>query len=253
MVDRITPRATPDLADEVASLFPEHAANPIHAEDFTQWVLEDNFAGPMPDLSKAGVEVVADVEPYEEAKIRILNGGHTGLAYLGALAGHQTFDQAMQDNQIRPHFDAWERDEVLSGLGDAIPFDTGRYLNAVAARFENAGIWDQLERICMDGYSKMPIYIRPTLEACLARGITPTAGFDCIASWIVFARRAAAGQSATPYHEPFASKLAPLIARGAEEALASDETLWGDLPKTYGNFVPGITAAIQRMDEQWQV
>ncbi|MEL6583664.1 MAG: mannitol dehydrogenase family protein [Pseudomonadota bacterium] len=253
MVDRITPRVTTSLNDEISTLFPEHATSPVHAEDYTQWVLEDRFAGPMPDLTKAGVEVVADVAPYEEAKIRILNGGHTGLAYLGALAGHQTFDQAMQDQSLRAHFEAWERDEVLHGLGDAIPFDTALYLNAVAARFENAGIGDQLERICMDGYSKMPIYIRPTLAACLARGIVPKAGFDCIASWIVFARRAAAGQSATPYHEPFAATLAPLLAHGAEEALASDETLWGDLPKTYATFVPGITAAIQRMDEQWQV
>ena len=92
MVDRITPRTSDALQAEVAHLYPHNSNAPIHAERFAQWVLEDKFAAPMPDLREVGVQVVGNVEPYEEAKIRILNGGHTGLAYLGALAGHQTFD-----------------------------------------------------------------------------------------------------------------------------------------------------------------
>ena len=99
--------------------FPDHAVSPIHAEDFTQWVLADKFAAEMPDLAKVGVEVVDDVEPYEEAKIRILNGGHTGLTFLGALAGHITFDQAMLDSELRPHFDKFETEEVLPGLNES--------------------------------------------------------------------------------------------------------------------------------------
>merc|ERR1712185_421171 len=108
MVDRITPRATPTLAREVSDLFPDRVLSPIHAEDYIQWVLESRFAGRMPDLARVGVEIVEDVDPYEEAKIRILNGGHTGLAYLGALAGYATFDEAMRDNDLRAHFDNLE-------------------------------------------------------------------------------------------------------------------------------------------------
>lgn len=252
MVDRITPRATPALEAEVAGLFPSFTVSPIHAESFCQWVLEDRFAGPMPDLARAGVEVVANVEPYEEAKIRILNGGHTGLCYLGALAGYETFDQAMADPELRAHFDAWETGEVLPGLGDHIPFDTTAYLAKVAARFENPGIADQLERICMDGYSKMAIYVRPTMRACLDQGIRPEAGYDCIASWVVFARRVAAGTLDTQYIEPFWDTLAPLIAPGAEEVLARDPMIWGDLPKLYPDFVPDLVAALKRMDMRWQ-
>ena len=100
MVDRITPRSTPALGDEIKAIYPEHAVAPIHAETFMQWVIQDHFAGDRPDWQKVGVQVVADVEPFEEAKIRILNGGHTGLAYLGALAGHQTFDQAKRDPEL---------------------------------------------------------------------------------------------------------------------------------------------------------
>jgi D-arabinitol 4-dehydrogenase len=252
MVDRITPRSTDALQDEVHRLFPAHAIAPIHAEAFKQWVLEDKFAAAMPDLARVGVQVVGDVEPYEEAKIRILNGGHTGLTYFGALAGHKTFDQAIMDPELRPYYDRWERGEVLKGLGDAIPFDTSTYLDEVTRRFENPGIADQLERICMDGYSKMAIYIRPTLDACLEQGITPNAGYDCVASWVVYARRVDAGTTDTPYVDPFWGKLRPMLARGREAELASDPQIWGDLPEKFETFVPDLVAAIQRMEEKWQ-
>ncbi len=252
MVDRITPRSTQGLKDEVSRLFPQTAHSPVHAEEFTQWVIEDRFAAATPDLSQVGVQIVSDVEPYEEAKIRILNGGHVGLAYLGALAGHQTFDQAMRDPSLRPHFERWEKSEVLPGLGNHTPFDTTDYLGEIANRFENEGIADHLERICMDGYSKMAIYIRPTLEACLQKGILPEAGFDCVAAWIVTARHHQSGKIGFPYHEPYWDKLAPMIMKGKESEIASDPQIWGDLPQRFDNFVPGLIAAIQRMDQKWQ-
>ena len=252
MVDRITPRSTPELRAEINGLWPDHAATAIHAEAFRQWVLEDRFAAPFPDLARVGVEIVSDVRPYEEAKIRILNGGHTGLAYLGALAGHRTFDAAMADPALRAHFDAWEMQEVLPGLGRDIPFDTRAYLDEIARRFENPGIADQLERICMDGYSKMGIYIRPTLAACLEAGTTPRAGYDCVASWVVFARRHLQGRAPVPYHEPLWPRLEPLLAPERVDDLARDPNLWGDLPDTYDTFTPDLVAAIERMDTRWQ-
>lgn len=252
MVDRITPRSTPALNDEIKAIYPDHALAPIHAETFMQWVIQDHFAGDRPDWQKVGVQVVADVEPFEEAKIRILNGGHTGLAYLGALAGHKTFDQAKRDPELGMHFDRWEETEVLPGLGEHIPFDTSVYLAEISARFENQGIADHLERICMDGYTKMAIYIKPTLEACLQKGIVPEAGYDSVASWIIYARKCTEGQCQIPYHEPFWDVMAPKIKPGREEEIASDPHIWGDLPERFENFVPGLVAAIQRMEQKWQ-
>jgi D-arabinitol 4-dehydrogenase len=251
MVDRITPRSTPELATEVTRLFPDDNVSPVHAEDFIQWVLQDDFAAEMPDLARAGVQVVDNVHPYEEAKIRILNGGHTGLCYFGALAGHMTFDAAMRDPELRAHFDRWETQEVLKGLGTSIPFDTTDYLNQIANRFENRGISDQLERICMDGYTKMAIYIRPTLRACLQMGVTPAASYDCAASWVVYARRSQAGLMAVPYHEPFWNRLEPILAPGRERDLASDSQMWGDLPRTFDSFVPDMMRAIEKMEHAW--
>ena len=252
MVDRITPRTTEALEAEIATHWGQYAQSPVHSETFTQWVLENKFASDFPDLSKVGVEIVADVIPFEEAKIRILNGGHTGLAYLAALAGHDTFDQAMQDQEIRVHFDTWERNEVLIGLDNNIPFDTVAYLGEIARRFENSGIADNLERICMDGYSKMSIYIRPTLSACLKLGVLPKAGFDCIASWVVYARCVQEGVCEVPYHEPLWDRVEPLVAVENETRLANDTELWGDLPNRYSEFVPALVTAIEEMDKKWR-
>ena len=253
MVDRITPRSTPELQSEIDSLFPASAVSPIHSEDYIQWVLEGNFAAPMADLSKVGVEIVADVDPYEEAKIRILNGGHTGLAYLGALAGYDTFDEAMRDADLRAHFDGLEGEEILAGLQLTLPFDKRAYSERIAERFANRAIADALERICMDGFAKFPIFLRPTLEGCLSQGISPQHCYVSIASWYVFARRHARGQGRIDYHEPNWHLLAPMLEDGAEQDFATSATLWGNLPSTYTDFAAGIVTAIQEMDTRWPV
>lgn len=251
MVDRITPRSTELLDQEIGTLFRDQAKTAIQSEAFIQWVLEDRFAAPMPDLAGVGVNLVKDVDPFEEAKIRILNGGHTGLAYLGALAGHKTFDAAMRDPVIRKHFNGWEEAEVLPGLTIDLPFNKHAYLDEIAARFENAAIADTLERICMDGWSKFPLYVRPTLESCFRQGITPRYGFDCIASWYVFARKFAHGKMPIPYHEPYWCELEPLLAVGQAAAFAACPQLWAQLPSNYPPFVPCVVAAITEMEKAW--
>ena len=251
MVDRITPRADRELATEIEGLFSADLQSPVKSEDFIQWVIEDNFAGPMPALGAVGVEVVDDVDPYEEAKIRILNGGHSGLCYLGALAGYKTFDAAMNDLQLQQHFNKWQFDNILPGLAIELPFDKVAYVKSIALRFGNQAIADSLERICMDGWAKMPIYIRPTLQSCLAQGIVPQAGYECVASWFVFARRYGQGAMHIEYHEPNWDKLRPLLAHGREIDFAQSEALWGQLPNSYKDFAPGIVAAIKEMEDAW--
>lgn len=253
MVDRITPRASDELNTEITGLFGMEAYSPIHAEKFSQWVLKDDFKAPIPNLATVGVEIVQDVDPYEEAKIRILNGGHTGLCYLGALAGLTTFDQTMHNAELKSFFNAYERNEVLPGLDIELPFDKFAYLDEIADRFSNIAIADQLERICMDGFSKMPIFIRPTLSSCLRQGITPINGILCVASWYVYARRFASGQMPIHYHEVFWDQLEPLLAVGCEEKFARTKQLWADLPDQYPDFVTELVSAIQEIEEKWPV
>ncbi len=251
MVDRITPRASSDLLQEVDIAFGSENFDPIHSEAFSQWVLENNFAAPMPDLRMSNVEIVEDVDPYEEAKIRILNGGHTALAYLGALAGHKTFDEAMLNPVLREHFDTFQTNEVLPGLQMSLPFDKQAYLQKISDRFCNRAIADQLERICMDGYSKMQLYIRPTLQSCFEQDIMPICTLDCIASWYVYARAYKAGKMEIPYHEPYWKQLIPLLDKGKELAFACSEELWGDLPEKHKIFASALVEAISRMEQKW--
>jgi len=113
MVDRITPRSPAELGPELSAELGAEITSPIMAEDFLQWVLEDKSAADMPDLAQADVTVTDDVDPYEETKIRVLNGGHTALCYMAALKGIETFDAAMRDDELLSHFKNFERDEVL--------------------------------------------------------------------------------------------------------------------------------------------
>ncbi|MEP3347160.1 MAG: mannitol dehydrogenase family protein [Litoreibacter sp.] len=254
MVDRITPRSSPELLAEVRAMFDSKAVSPIIAESFTQWVLEDDFAGPMPDLGAVGVTVTPNVHPFEEAKIRILNGGHTCLAYLAALHGIDTFDAAMAEADLNDHFWAYERDEVLPALTLDLPFDRAEYLQSIADRFGNSAIADSVERICADGMAKFPIFIRPTLESCFAQGITPSAGLRSIASWYVFSKHVAAGKIPFKYFEPSWDLLEPMLAGDESlDAFCNSKLLWADLPDRFQDFTTALRGAIKEMELIWPV
>ncbi len=100
MVDRITPKVNAQELLKIQESFNRSDDCSVVSEDFIQWVIEDKFSGKKPPLSSVGVEIVNDIEPYENTKIRILNGGHTALAYLGVLRGHETYDLALSDPRI---------------------------------------------------------------------------------------------------------------------------------------------------------
>ena len=253
MVDRITPRSTQALQSEVEALFGPDPFAPVMAEDFTQWVVDDHFAAARPDLTQVGVTFTKNVDPYEEAKIRILNGGHTCLAYLGALAGHHTFDQAMADPELFAHFEEFERGEVLPALVEALPFDKNLYLDQIIMRFKNASIGDTVERICADGYLKFPIFIHPTLAGCLKQGISPRAGLRAIASWYVFCKHIEAGTLPIAYGEPYWDNLRELLQAGQVDRFARSPSLWGTLPQDHPEFTPALIAAITEMEKKWPV
>jgi mannitol-1-phosphate/altronate dehydrogenase len=250
MVDRITPRSPDALSAELSVSLGKPVTSPIMAEDFTQWVFEDNFAGPMPDLAKAGVTVTADVDPYEETKLRVLNGGHTALAYLAALEGLQTFDESMRVAHLRAHFDAFEGEEVLPAITIDLPFSKADYLGTIASRFGNVAIGDTIARICADGMAKFPIFIRPTLEGCLKQGITPVHAIRSIASWYVFSQHVAAGKIPFDYVEPRWDELKEML---GNDTFVTSPQLWGDLPATYPVFADSLRNAISELESKWPV
>jgi mannitol-1-phosphate/altronate dehydrogenase len=250
MVDRITPRSPEHLATEMTARVGQTVATPIMAEDFIQWVLQDSAGGPMPDLAQVGVTVTEDVDPYEETKIRVLNGGHTALVYIAALKGIVTYDAAMRDPELLAHFRAFEEGEVLPALTLDLPFSKQDYLAAIEARFGNVSIGDTVARICADGMAKFPIFIRPTLAGCLVQGITPTFAIRSIASWYVFARHVAAGKIPFDYIEPSWDALAAML---GHDAFVTSPRLWGDLPETYPVFAQTLRQQISELEKKWPV
>lgn len=236
MVDRITPRTTMQLIDEVESKYGGCGNTAIQTEEYTQWVIEDKFASDFPDLTQVGATVTRDLEPYEETKIRILNGGHTSMAYLGVLSGYKTFDQVMNDEKHRRHFKQLQNEEIIPSIDIELPFDIHEYVDEVEERFSNSTNVDDLERICMDGFTKFHTFVVPSLRKCLETGKRPVYIYKSIAAWYIYAKRFARGCTKIRYNEPNWVLLEPLLVEGNMDAFVSNERLWGDIPKTYITF-----------------
>ena len=250
MVDRITPRSPDELGTELTEQLGALVSAPIMAEDFIQWVLQDTAAAPMPDLRQVGVIITSDIDPYEETKIRVLNGGHTALAYMAALEGIETFDAAMRVPQLNAHFRAFETEEVLPAITVELPFSKTNYLEKIGQRFSNRAIGDTVARISADGVAKFSIFILPTIEGCLKQGIIPNFAIQSIASWYQFARHCKAGKIAFTYLEPSWVELEQML--DSDEFVTSSQ-LWGDIPQTYPIFAETLRREISEMEQKWPV
>ena len=251
MVDRITPRPEARHAGEVAERFGIADDFTLHCERFMQWVIGDHFVGVRPELDAAGAELVEDVHPYEEAKIRILNGAHLALAYLAALRGIETYDAALREPPLDAFFDALTTTEILPSLDPGTPVDLPAYRDSVKRRFMNRSIADRLSRIAMDGASKFPVFLLPTVRACFARGIMPRLASTAIASWYVFLRRLEAGRLEFDYVDPKLPMIRPLLAPGREEEFARLGGLWGDTAHRHPEFVREVCARIADLEAEY--
>ncbi len=244
MVDRITPRTTDVLRSEIETLFPGLGETAVQTEEFTQWVIEDKFASDFPDLTKVGVVITKDLEPYEETKIRILNGGHTSLAYLGALSGYTTFDQVMKNEAHRQHFRQLQIEEIVPSIDIELPFDIHEYVDSVEERFSSATNMDDLDRICMDGFTKFHTFVVPSMRKCIEQGKRPVQIYKSIAAWYIYSRRFARGCKRIKYNEPNWVLLEPLLKEGAIDQFVSNERLWGDIPKKYITFTRDLKSIL---------
>lgn len=244
MVDRITPRTTDALRQEVETMFPGFGHTAVQTEEYSQWVIEDKFASDFPDLTKVGVVITKDIEPYEETKIRILNGGHTSLAYLGALSGYTTFDQVMNDEVHRRHFKQLQKEEIIPSIDIELPFDIHDYVDSVEQRFSSATNLDELDRICMDGFTKFHTFVVPSLRKCLEQGKRPMQIYKSIAAWYIYSKKFARGCKRIKYSEPNWTLLEPLLRDGAVDQFVSNERLWGDIPKKYITFTRDLKSIL---------
>ena len=235
MVDRITPATTDDDRATVRDIYGLDDAWPVVTEPFRQWVVEDVFCSGRPAWEPVGVQMTADVRPYEMMKIRLLNASHSAMGYLGLLAGFTYIHEIMADPLFRKFVVDFMDDEVTPVLAETPGIDLNVYKKTLLARFANPTIKDQILRICMDGSAKIPKFLLPTLREQLGRGGPTWRSSLAIAGWC----RAMAGfddkGNRIDILDPLADRLADRArqADGAPESfLAIREVFGTDLPQS---------------------
>lgn len=170
MVDRITPATTPEDIAKVEAGLGAHDAWPIVCEPFTQWVIEDHFPAGRPAWETVGAELVKDVEPFEFMKLRLLNGSHSALSYLGSLAGYQTIAECMGDPAYVRFMRRLMDEDVTPTLHLPAGVDVGAYKDSLVERFVNPAIKHRTAQIAMDGSQKLPQRVCGVVRERLAAG-----------------------------------------------------------------------------------
>lgn len=228
MVDRITPVTTDLHREQVKALLGGVTdAWPVVAEPFRQWVVEDRFVGgARPDLGAVGVQLVSDVRAFELMKLRMLNGTHSSLAYLGYLAGHETVAETVAD----PAFAAFARrlwtDEIIPTLAPPEGEDLPAYAEALLARYANPAIRHRTWQIAMDGSQKLPQRILGTLADNRAAG-RPSPGLTlAVAAWMRYVGGVDENGAAIDVRDPLADRLRAL-SDGAADPAGKVATLLG--------------------------
>ncbi|HEV3382066.1 MAG TPA: mannitol dehydrogenase family protein [Trebonia sp.] len=184
MVDRIVPAATDADRAEAAALIGVRDLGTVVAEPFTQWVIEDRFAAPRPAWEKAGAQFVTDVAPHEKVKLRMLNGAHSALAYLGGLAGYEFIAEALGDDTLVSFAQRLMLTDASATVDAPAGMEPDGYAAKVIRRFENAALRHRCAQIAMDGSQKLPQRLLGTVRDRLAAGATPVWTGLAVAAWM---------------------------------------------------------------------
>ncbi|MBX2807465.1 MAG: mannitol dehydrogenase family protein [Cellvibrionaceae bacterium] len=170
MVDRITPAFTPANQAYLQEKYNIDDAVPVVSEVFAQWVVEDNFRFERPALDKVDVIFTSNVSPFEDMKIKLLNGGHSCLAYLASLAGYKYVHEAIADERLYHFVKNYMALDARPCLESTPGIDLDHYIATLLSRFSNVAIADEVERLCGDGLSKLTNFLSPVSKAAIASG-----------------------------------------------------------------------------------
>jgi fructuronate reductase len=224
MVDSITPATDDALRERVSREIGLSDRLPVQREAFSQWVIENRFAGPRPEWEAAGATLTANVEPYEHAKLRLLNAAHSALAYLGSLLGIDTIFQAMQNRSLAGYARQMMEAEIGPTVKPLSGLSVRDYATIILQRFNNPAISHRLSQIAWDGSQKIPIRILETLKENLAAGRSIRCLSLALAAWLHFIRmQALRGQK---LNDPLAEKL---LQAGVECTLTAEGDVAGFL------------------------
>jgi fructuronate reductase len=231
MVDRIVPAPTPDdrLATARRLGLEDHAS--IATEPFRQWVVEENFAGPVPDFARLGVTLTGDVDPWEQAKLRLLNGAHSAIAYIGGLGGLQFVHEFVTLPEGAAFIEAlWNESAATLSLPRAE--DLAAYRCRLDARFRNSALRHRLRQIAMDGSQKLPQRIVAPLRVRRAARQPVAMLTLAVAAWMHWQRGINDRGESFIVEDPLAPQMAERIAGCADAAARVGALL--ELPMVFG-------------------
>jgi mannitol 2-dehydrogenase len=217
MVDRITPQTTDGdrawLRDEIGI----EDGWPVVAEPFRQWVIEDAFAAGRPRYEEVGALFTDRVHDWELYKLRMLNASHSCMAYLAALEGIVFVDEAIAVPAVRQYLERLIAAEAIPTLVEIPGHPPAEYGRTVLERFANTGVRDQIARLCIDGTSKFPVFLVPTIE----RQLELDGPVDCAALALAgWARYLATVPAAERAYDPHADRAAELAVRSLDDPRA---------------------------------
>ena len=211
MVDRIVPATTADDRKFVLESTGFADAWPVVTEPFSQWVIENKFAAGRPPFEGAGAQLVANVRPYELMKLRMLNGSHSTLAYLGYLAGYEFVSQVIADPAFRKLIHDLMTEEVIPTLPRDIG-DLSAYRDALLERFANPALKHRTWQIAMDGSQKLPQRLLGTIRDRLARSLPVTRAALGVAAWMRYVTGVDERGAKIDVRDPLAGRLRAIAA-----------------------------------------
>lgn len=247
MVDRIVPAVTPETLQRIAEQTGVTDPVAVACEPFRQWVIEDNFVAGRPEWEKAGAELVHDVLPFEEMKLRMLNGSHSFLAYLGYLAGYPLINVCMEDANFRAAARALMLNEQAPTL-KVKGVDLARYADSLIARYENTALAHRTWQIAMDGSQKLPQRMLDSIRWHLANGSSWSLLALGVAGWMRYVHGVDEQGETIDISDPLKADIAAKVAQSEQgearvKALLELSAIFGnDLPQNPA-FVSGVTAA----------
>lgn len=218
MVDRIVPATTDDDLAEVDRLLGVHDAAPVAAETFGQWVIEDRFAGARPAWEVAGAQFVADVAPFEMMKLRLLNGSHSTLAYLGFLMGHDFVWQAAGDPLLATLVERQMAEEISPTLEQPAGTDLPAYCGQLMQRFRNSALPHRTKQIAMDGSQKLPQRLLGTVRDRIVAGASYTHLVLAVAGWIRYASGTDEHGGVIAIADPLSGTFAEIVRDASDDA-----------------------------------
>jgi fructuronate reductase len=249
MVDSITPVTDDALRAYVTATIGLQDAWPVQREPFMQWVVQDVPVMHKADWSGVGVTVTTSVSGYERAKLRLLNGAHSTLAYAGLLCNHTTVLDAMRDTQLARFVERLMREDIAASLAPAAGLDLAAYIDSVLARFRNPGMRHQLAQIAWDGSKKLPVRLCGTIEDALREGRCIDRLCIPLAAWMRFiARQAKAG---VPIVDPYAEELTRIGVACTGDA-RHDVALFAALPASARIGLLSNTAAASAIENAYR-